>query len=80
MGCLEYKITIPRRQAIYAGWKETDGAIESIDIRCFVWPMPTKDGMFVIEREDGICQKVNPHELRFLDTKKLFEQNNWSEE
>ena len=45
----------------------------------FVWPMPTQDGYFIVEHQDGRCQKVQPYELTFLGSKELFDQYDWSE-
>ena len=86
MAGLEYKITVPRRQAIL------DVHIEEIDeclhvirrrtgerVPVFVWPMPTQDGAFIVEHRDGKCQKAWPHELTFLDSKEIFDQYYWSE-
>lgn len=40
--------------------------------------MPTQDGYFVVEHQDGHCQKAQPYELTFLGSKELFEQYDWS--
>ena len=42
-----------------------------------VWPMPDIDGRFVVEHEDGTCSKAWPHELKFLDSKELFDSYCW---
>ncbi len=43
----------------------------------FVWPYPTIDGYFIVEHQDGRCQKVQPYELTFLGSKELFDQYDW---
>lgn len=45
----------------------------------FVWPMPTQDGYFIVEHQDGHCQKVQPDSLTFLGSKELFDQYSWEE-
>lgn len=42
-------------------------------------PMPTTDGLFVVEHQDGTAQKVQPNSLTFLGSKELFDQCDWSE-
>ena len=37
------------------------------------------DGYFIVEHQDGHCQKVQPYELTFLGSKELFDQYDWSE-
>lgn len=57
-------------------------AIECVEVSrvpVFVWPMPTQDGCFIVEHQDGHCQKVQPYELAFLGSKELFDQCDWSE-
>ena len=49
-----------------------------IYVPVLVWPMPTQDGYFVVEHQDGHCQKAQPYELTFLGSKELFEQYDWS--
>lgn len=45
-----------------------------------VWPMPTLEGLFVVEHQDGTAQRVNPDSLTFLGSKELFDQYSWAEE
>lgn len=81
---LEYKITVPRRQAIvdetivesdeYGVFERRNGKRDKV----LVWPMPTKDGEFVVEYEEGHCGRVKPERLKFLDSKEIFDQYNWS--
>lgn len=92
MAGLEMKVTVPRRQAMLS-IRERKGkaplgdlydayAVEYIEVArvpVFVWPMPTQDGYFIVEHQDGHCQKVQPYELTFLDSKELFDQYDWSE-
>ena len=44
-----------------------------------VWPMPTSEGLFVVEYRDGFCERVQPNSLTFLGSKELFEQYDWEE-
>lgn len=79
------KVKFPRRQAMlsirephYKG----NGIIEYDEVArvpVFVWPNPTLEGLFVVEHQDGRCQKVQPHKLTFLGSKELFDQYDWSE-
>ena len=89
MAGLEYRFTVPRRQAMLSVReskvlrKEIGHYVEHVDERrvpVFVWPMPTQDGLFIVEHQNGQCQKVQPHELTFLGSKELFDQYDWSEE
>ena len=81
---LEYKIKVPRRQAMV-----DDITVESDEYGVFerrtgkrdkvlVWPTPTKDGEFVVEYEEGYCGRVKPERLKFLDSKEIFDQYDWS--
>lgn len=57
-----------------------NGIIEYEDVAhvpVFVWPMPTIDGLFVVEHQDGTAQRVHPDSLRFLGSKELFDQYAW---
>lgn len=86
MAAATFKCEFPRRQAM------VDVTIEEITeygnvirhrtcekVPVFVWPMPTQDGCFIVEHQDGRCQKVQPYELTFLGSKELFDQYDWSE-
>lgn len=86
MAGLEYKFTVPRRQAMmdvcnmelteYGGFiRHRTG--ERVPV--LVWPIPTSDGMFVVEHQNGRCEVVQPKELTFLGSKELFDQYDWSE-
>ena len=70
-----FKCEFPRRQAMLTAAQE--GAV--IKVPVFVWPMPTSEGYFIVEHQDGHCQKVQPYELTFLGSKELFDQYDWSE-
>lgn len=83
---IEYKITVPRRQAMLDVY--TEEVTEYLNVirhrtgervPVFVWPMPTQDGAFIVEHRDGKCQKAWPHELTFLGSKEIFDQYDWSE-
>ena len=83
MASASFTVEFPRRQAMltirephYRG----DGVVECEEVArvpVFVWPMPTIEGAFVVEFEDGTVQRVNPESLTFLDSKELFEQCRW---
>lgn len=48
--------------------------------KALVWPTPTADGLFfVVEFEDGTCNFIDPICIRFLDSKKQFDQYSWEE-
>lgn len=79
------KVEFPRHQAMlsirephYKG----NGVIEfeeTARVPVFVWPMPTTEGLFVVEHQDGFCESVQPDSLTFLGSKELFDQYDWSE-
>lgn len=78
------KVEFPRRQAMLSIREPhyKDGIIEYEEVArvpVFVWPMPTMEGLFVVEHQDGFCEKVQPSSLTFLDSKELFDQYDWSE-
>lgn len=81
MAVATFKCEFPRRQAF------VDVISEEIirhrtgeKVPVFVWPIPTQDGYFIVEHQDGRCQMVPPHELTFLGSKELFDQCDWSED
>lgn len=55
------------------------GEREVARVPVFVWPMPTSEGMFVVEHQDGTVHRVQPDSLTFLWSKELFDQYDWSE-
>ena len=81
MAMATFKCEFPRRQAMltvrephYNG----NGIIdyeEVASVPVFVWPMP----LFVVEHQDGFCERVQPDSLTFLGSKELFDQYDWSE-
>jgi len=82
------KVEFPRRQAMLSIWRKywdadghehEDTHIELARVPVFVWPMPTQDGCFIVEHQDGRCQKVQSVSLTFLGSKELFSQYDWSE-
>ena len=75
MATATIKCEFPRRQAMLTAAQE--GAV--IKVPVFVWPMPTQDGYFLVEFENGQCHKVRPDVLTFLGSKDLFDQCDWSE-
>lgn len=85
MAAASLKVEFPRRQAMLSirDWiDKSDGTIETFEaarVPVFVWPMPTQDGYFIVEHQDGHCQRVQPYELTFLGSKELFDQCDWSE-
>ena len=84
MAGANFKIEFPRRQAMLSIREPhyKNGAIEIEEVArvpVFVWPMPTQDGCFIVEHQDGRCQKVPPVSLTFLDSKELFDQYNWTQ-
>ena len=75
MAVATFECVFPRRQAMLTATQ--DGLV--IKVPVFVWPNPTQDGFFLVEFEDGKCQRVQPYELTFLGSKELFDQYDWSE-
>ena len=85
MAGIEFKIKPERRQAMlsirephYKG----NGIIEYEEVSqvpVFVWSMPTTEGLFVVEHQDGTVQRVQPDALTFLGSKELFDLYDWSE-
>lgn len=79
------KVEFPRRQAMltirephYKG----NGNIEYDEVArvpVFVWPIPTSEGLFVVEHQDGTVHTVRPESLTFLGSKELFDQYSWEE-
>jgi hypothetical protein len=55
------------------------GYEETARVPVFVWPMPTSEGLFVVEHQDGTVQRVQPDSLTFLGSKELFDQYSWEE-
>lgn len=91
MAGFEMKVTVPRRQAMLSimerqkverpeiPFEPIFEYVEVARVPVFVWPMPTQYGYFIVEHQDGHCQKVQPYELTFLGSKELFDQYDWSE-
>ncbi len=87
MAAASIKVEFPRRQAMLSlvhsasQWSREAGYPyrEVARVPVFVWPMPTREGLFIVEHQDGHCHTVQPHELTFLGSKELFDQYDWSE-
>ncbi len=81
MAAAGFKVEFPRRQAMLSikGRRIAKDAYHVEKVPVFVWPMPTQDGYFIVEHQDGHCQKVQPYELTFLGSKELFDQYSWEE-
>ena len=86
MAMATFMCEFPRRQAMLSIWRKywdskgyehDDTGIELARVPVLVWPMPTQDGFFIVEHQDGRCQKVPPVSLTFLDSKELFDQYDW---
>ena len=86
------KVELPMRRAMlsiyeppeYYPWQDVTVTRhckqkEVARVPVFVWPIPTVDGYFIVEHQDGHCQKVQPYELTFLGSRELFDQYDWSE-
>lgn len=57
-----------------------DGVIEYEEVALvpvFVWPLPTLEGLFVVEHQDGTVQRVQPDSLRLIGSRELFDQYAW---
>lgn len=84
MASANFKVEFPRRQAMLTIREPhyKNGTIDFEEIAhvpVFVWPMPTTEGLFVVEHQDGFCERVQPDSLTFLGSKELFDQYDWSE-
>lgn len=80
-----FKCEFPRRRAMLDLYTreltEYGGFMRHLTgerVPVFVWPMPTSDGLFVVEHQTGRCQTVQPDQLTFLGSKELFDQYDWS--
>jgi hypothetical protein len=90
MAAASFKVKFPRRQAMLSIREPVyeDGTLGKVCISqeevarvpVFVWPMPTSEGLFVVEHQDGTVQMVQPDSLTFLGSKELFDQYDWSGE
>lgn len=91
MATASFKVEFPRRQAMLSIRERQEVKrpeipfepifeyVEVARVSVFVWPMPTSEGMFVVEHQDGTVQRVQPDSLTFLGSKELFDQYDWSE-
>ena len=85
MAAASFKVEFPRRQAmlsikerkLYGDWSME--YVETARVPVFVWPMPTGEGLFLVEHQDGTVQRVQPESLTFLGSKELFDQYVWEE-
>ena len=89
MAAASFKVEFPRRQAMlsikerrplksdYGDWAVE--YVETARVPVFVWPMPTSEGLFLVEHQDGTVQRVQPESLTFLGSKELFDQYVWEE-
>lgn len=90
MAMASFKVEFPRRQAMLTimepVYKDSlcgkicVGEKEVALVPVFVWPMPTSEGLFVVEHQDGTVQRVQPDSLTFLGSKELFDQYDWSQQ
>lgn len=84
MAIANIKVEFPRRQAMLSikepHYKHGLFDYEEVArVPVFVWPMPTSEGMFVVECQDGTVQRVHPDSLTFLGSKELFDQYLWGD-
>ena len=89
MAAASFKVEFQRRQAMLSIKErrplKSDGTfygveyVETAWVPVFVWPMPTGEGLFLVEHQDGTVQRVQPESLTFLGSKELFDQYDWSE-
>lgn len=80
-----FKVEFPRRQAMLSIREPhyKNGIIdfeETASVPVFVWPMPTIEGLFVVEHQDGFCERVQPDSLTFIRSKEIFDQYDWEYE
>lgn len=85
MAAASFKVEFPRRQAMLSikEFRPLDGGwdaelVEAARVPVLVWPIPTSEGLFVVEHQDGTVQRVRPESLTFLGSKELFDQYDWS--
>lgn len=81
MATASFKVEFPRRQAMLSIRERQEVKrpeipfepifeyVEVARVSVFVWPMPTSEGMFVVEHQDGTVQRVQPDSLTFLGSK-----------
>ena len=86
MAVATFKCEFPRRQAMLSirefrplDWGWDAELVEAARVPVLVWPMPTSEGLFLVEHQDGTVQRVQPDSLTFLGSKELFDQYDWSE-
>lgn len=92
MDVASFKVEFPRRQAMlsifeppkYYPWQDVTVTrpckLEEVArVPVFVWPMPTQEGKFIVEHQDGSCEEVYPFMLTFLGSKELFDRYSWEE-
>lgn len=89
MAMATFKCEFPRRQAMlsifeeFCPWQNIPSPDwkpkEVARVPVFVWPMPTSEGLFVVEHQDGTVQRVQPDSLTFLGSKELFDQYDWTQ-
>lgn len=91
MAMASFKVEFPRRQAMLSIRERQEVKrpeipfepifeyVEVARVPVFVWPNPTQDGCFIVEHQDGHCQKVQPESLTFLGSKELFDQYDWTQ-
>lgn len=85
MAMASFKVEFPRRQAMLSIRDIEDAiygkgpVVEIARVPVFVWPMPTSEGLFVVEHQNGTVQRVQPDSLTFIGSKELFDQYDWSE-
>jgi len=87
MAMASFKVEFPRRQAMLSimeyrplddgGWAAERVEVERVPV--LVWPIPTSEGLFMVEHQDGTVYTVRPESLTFLGSKELFDQYDWSE-
>ena len=86
MAVATFKCEFPMRQAMLSimEYRPLDGGwaaerVETARVPVLVWPMPTQDGCFIVEHQDGTVHTVRPESLTFLGSKELFDQFSWEE-
>ena len=86
MAVATFKCEFPRRQAMLSimEFRPLDGGwdaelVEAARVPVLVWPIPTSEGLFMVEHQDGTAHMVRPESLTFPGSKELFDQYDWSE-
>lgn len=88
MAGLTYRFEVERRPAMLREYEYEPsgygvGTIQHFtgnEARVLVYMSIAKDGMLLVEYESGRCGYARPQDIRFLDSKSLFDEQCWYEQ